>query len=53
VFARQPRGPAFGNGRLARNIFEAAVARQSNRVVELDPASEEDLVTLVASDITG
>jgi SpoVK/Ycf46/Vps4 family AAA+-type ATPase len=53
VFARQPRGPAFGNGRLARNIFEAAVARQSNRVVELDPPSEEDLVTLVASDVTG
>jgi SpoVK/Ycf46/Vps4 family AAA+-type ATPase len=53
VFEREPRGPAFGNGRLARNVFEAAVARQSNRVVELDPPSEDDLVTLIASDITG
>jgi SpoVK/Ycf46/Vps4 family AAA+-type ATPase len=52
-FERQARGASFGNGRLARNVFEAAVARQSSRVIELAAPDEHDLVTLVAADIVG
>ena len=32
-FEAQPRERGFGNGRLARNLFEAMVARQSSRLV--------------------
>jgi len=45
------RGPSFGNGRVARNLFEAAVARQASRIVELTSPTDEQLVTLVAADI--
>ena len=45
------RGPSFGNGRVARNLFEAAVARQATRIVELKSPTDEQLVTLVAADI--
>ena len=34
--AAQPRDRGFGNGRLARNLFEAAVANQATRLVALD-----------------
>ncbi len=46
-----PRDKGFGNGRVARNIFEAAVARQASRIVEIDDPSDDDLTTLEASDI--
>ena len=49
--AREPRGPTFGNGRLARNLFEAAIARQANRIVELDNPTDEELTTLIGADI--
>ncbi|MEX0658329.1 MAG: AAA family ATPase, partial [Egibacteraceae bacterium] len=56
---RAPRDRGFGNGRLARNLFEAAVARQASRVVARVDAlhregrehTEEDLVTLTARDV--
>lgn len=47
----QPRGKGFGNGRLVRNLFEHAVARQASRVVELHEPTDHDLVTLLAADI--
>jgi Cdc6-like AAA superfamily ATPase len=50
-FAAEPRGKGFGNGRLARNLFEAAVARQASRVVDLPDVSNEVLVALVAADV--
>lgn len=50
-FERQPRVKGFGNGRLARNLFEAAVARQASRVVAIDDPSDEVLVSLTAADI--
>ncbi len=49
--AAQPRGHGFGNGRLARNLFEAAVANQATRLVALDQPSDEQLTTLTAADI--
>jgi SpoVK/Ycf46/Vps4 family AAA+-type ATPase len=50
-FEAVPRGPGFGNGRLARNLFEEACAQQATRVVRLDQVSREDLVCLTAQDI--
>lgn len=49
--AAQPRGKGFGNGRLVRNLFEHAVARQATRVVSIDSPSDAQLVELTADDI--
>ena len=49
--AAQPRDRGFGNARLVRNVFEAAVSAQASRVVELTEVSDEALVTLEAVDI--
>lgn len=50
-FASQPRGPSFGNGRLARTLFEACVTRQATRVVDLPTPTDTELVTLTAEDV--
>ena len=50
-FAEEPRGPGFGNGRLARNLFEASVAAQASRVVGLAAPSDEELLGLTAPDV--
>lgn len=47
----QARGETFGNARLARNLFEAAVARHASRVVEIAQPTKEDLSTLLPDDI--
>jgi hypothetical protein len=49
--AAQPRGHGFGNGRLARNLFEAMVANQATRLVALDHPTDEQLTTLTAEDV--
>jgi hypothetical protein len=49
--AAQPRDRGFGNGRLARNLFEAAVANQATRLVAVDDPTDEQLTTLTAADI--
>jgi Cdc6-like AAA superfamily ATPase len=51
-----PRDRGFGNARLARNLFEAAVARQASRVVARVDAdgselSDIDLITITARDV--
>ena len=50
-FEAQPRDKGFGNARLARNLFEAAVANHATRVVGLAHASDEQLSTLLEADI--
>lgn len=50
-FAAQPRDKGFGNARLARNLFEAAVARQASRVVDLKEPTDEQLMALTVDDI--
>src|ERR687898_787725 len=50
-FAAQPRTAGFGNGRLARNLFEAAVANQASRLVAIERPTDEQLTTLTADDI--
>jgi Cdc6-like AAA superfamily ATPase len=47
----QPRDRGFGNGRLARNLFEAAVTNQASRLVALDHPTDDQLTTLTAEDI--
>jgi hypothetical protein len=47
----QPRDESFGNARLVRNVFEAAITRQASRVVEIDQPSDDHLIDLVAADI--
>ena len=49
--AARPRDRGFGNARLVRNLFEAAVSAQASRVVELGEVSDEVLVTLEGDDI--
>ena len=49
----QPREKGFGNGRLVRNLFEAAVARQARRVVDIDEPTDDELLTLRPSDLPG
>ncbi len=52
-FAKQDRGHGFGNGRTARNLFEAAVSRHAIRMVELDDPTNDELMTLTREDIEG
>jgi hypothetical protein len=49
--AAQPRERGFGNGRLARNLFEQAVANQATRLVGVDAPTDQQLTTLTAEDI--
>jgi AAA+ superfamily predicted ATPase len=41
----------FGNGRLARNVFELAIRRLANRITGAGPLTREILTTLEADDI--
>ena len=50
-FGSHQRGRGFGNGRLARNLFEAAVARHATRLIEVEDPTDEQLTTLEAVDI--
>ncbi len=52
-FEAQPRDRGFGNGRLARNLFEAAVGRQATRLVDVADPTDEELVTLTVADVIG
>jgi len=50
-FDSQERGQTFGNARLARNLFEACVARHATRVVAMGDPSTDDLSSLHPDDI--
>jgi hypothetical protein len=50
-FDAVPRERGFGNGRLARNLFEAAVLRQATRVADLESPTDAQLVTLEEADL--
>lgn len=47
----EQRDETFGNGRLARNIFEMAINKQANRVVALPDIDEQTLSLVEESDI--
>lgn len=44
-------GPNFGNARLARNVFERAVAAQANRLASVDAPTRDELCLLTEDDI--
>ncbi|MGF1430465.1 right-handed parallel beta-helix repeat-containing protein [Kitasatospora sp. LaBMicrA B282] len=50
-FATLQRGPTFGNGRTARQVFETMVERHAMRVAQLPDPSTEDLQLLVPADL--
>ncbi|GAA3191002.1 right-handed parallel beta-helix repeat-containing protein [Streptomyces virens] len=50
-FTDIPKGPAFGNGRTARQTFEAMVERHASRVAQLDEPTTDDLTLLYAEDL--
>lgn len=50
-FTAIPKGPAFGNGRTARQTFEAMVERHAGRVAQVDEPSTDDLTLLYAEDL--
>jgi SpoVK/Ycf46/Vps4 family AAA+-type ATPase len=45
------RDENFGNARDVRNVFEAAVARQANRVAAMEAPQKEDLMALTVVDL--
>ena len=45
------RDENFGNARDVRNVFEAAVARQANRVAAMDAPKKEDLMAFTVADL--
>ncbi|MBP0454410.1 right-handed parallel beta-helix repeat-containing protein [Kitasatospora sp. RG8] len=50
-FATLERGPNFGNGRTARQVFETMVERHAMRVAHLEDPSTEELQLLVPADL--
>jgi SpoVK/Ycf46/Vps4 family AAA+-type ATPase len=51
IFAAAPRGPGFGNARLARQVFDDAVARQADRLAGVAMPTRADLTTLTEGDL--
>ena len=47
----EPRTRGFGNARFVRNVFEAAVGRQAERLPTVEHPTDEQLTTLTADDI--
>lgn len=45
------RDESFGNARTARNLFEATISKQANRIVSLPEINEQVLSTIEAADI--
>ncbi|AUG81341.1 sporulation protein [Kitasatospora sp. MMS16-BH015] len=52
-FGTLERGPGFGNGRTARQVFETMVERHAMRVAQLAEPSTEELQLLLPEDLPG
>ncbi|GAA3829351.1 right-handed parallel beta-helix repeat-containing protein [Streptomyces chiangmaiensis] len=50
-FTAIPKGPSFGNGRTARQTFEAMVERHAGRVAQLAEPSTDQLTLLYPEDL--
>ncbi|MFH9012056.1 right-handed parallel beta-helix repeat-containing protein [Streptomyces sp. NPDC017943] len=50
-FSDLPKGPSFGNGRTARQTFEAMVERHASRVAQVAEPTTDDLTLLFAEDL--
>ncbi|MGW4995460.1 right-handed parallel beta-helix repeat-containing protein [Streptomyces mirabilis] len=51
-FEEVPKGPTFGNGRVARQVFESMISNQASRLAIQPPASDPELSRLIAEDIS-
>ncbi|MEO1057905.1 MAG: AAA family ATPase, partial [Actinomycetota bacterium] len=51
VIEAEPRGRGFGNGRFARNVFEASIGAHAMRLADVAEPTDEQLITLTAADI--
>jgi len=49
----ETRDKTFGNARLARNIFEATLSNQANRIVAIPNITIERLSTITVADLPG
>ncbi|WP_037606637.1 right-handed parallel beta-helix repeat-containing protein [Streptacidiphilus rugosus] len=50
-FAALPKGPSFGNGRTARQVFETMIERHAVRIAQLPDATTEQLQLLLPADL--
>ncbi|MCX4795920.1 AAA family ATPase [Streptomyces sp. NBC_01242] len=50
-FGRMHKDASFGNARAARKVFEELIDRQALRLAEMPEVSEDDLTTLLPSDV--
>ena len=50
-FKHVPKGPTFGNGRVARKVFESMVNNQASRIANEMSSSNADLTGLIAADV--
>ncbi|AUY53473.1 right-handed parallel beta-helix repeat-containing protein [Streptomyces sp. CB01881] len=51
-FEDVPKGPTFGNGRVARQVFESMISNQASRLAVRPPAEDGELSVLTAADVT-
>ncbi|MEU5882777.1 AAA family ATPase [Spirillospora sp. NPDC047279] len=51
LLARAERGPSFGNGRLMRNLLDAAMANQATRITTAEDPAEADILVLLPADL--
>ncbi|MEW2168013.1 right-handed parallel beta-helix repeat-containing protein [Streptomyces sp. NPDC007084] len=51
-FEEVPKGPTFGNGRVARQVFESMISAQASRLAAQPPEHDSDLSRLTAADVT-
>ncbi|MCK2244226.1 MULTISPECIES: right-handed parallel beta-helix repeat-containing protein [unclassified Crossiella] len=50
-FERVPKNDTFGNGRVARKLFEAMVNNQASRLAQSPPAKDTELSRLTGADL--
>ncbi|AYN43212.1 AAA family ATPase [Streptomyces dangxiongensis] len=50
-FEHVPKGPTFGNGRVARQVFESMINRQASRLAVSAPGSDSELSRLTEADV--
>ena len=51
TLAYTSRGPSFGNGRFARNLFERVQEGHANRIGLIPKPTERDLEVVLAKDL--
>lgn len=50
-FERTPKGPTFGNGRVARQLFESMINRQASRLAAHPPTVDAEFTRLTGDDV--